>query len=376
MARQERARTPEPTPMFRLVDRYILKQLGAPFVLGMFGALIILSFGQFLRAVKYLTEGRVETLTIMKWFIFRVPEDMQYIFPAASLMATLFVFGRLSKENELAALLASGISLGRLMRPVLLFGVTVSLGVFLFNDHLVPKAMAISQRIWKERLRASGPPNAIFKENILVRSAQEQLIYVNRFYLKDDSFRNMLVRDYRSSRPVRILAADSGRWMGQGRWLLEKGVETRFSPSGKAEVRQFASQEFELPARPTDFKLEKLKADEMTLAQIVDKIRYLEERGLADTKKLRVEMYLKTAFPPAALIFAFIGAAIGISPSRSGGFIGFGVSLIMTFLYYVAMSLSTSLGKTGVLTPMVSAWLHNGLFLAICIYLFFKASTR
>ena len=71
----------------RLVDRYIFRQLGPPFVMGMVGALAILLFGQFMRALKYLTEGRVDKLLVMKWFIFRASEDMQYIFPAAALMA-------------------------------------------------------------------------------------------------------------------------------------------------------------------------------------------------------------------------------------------------------------------------------------------------
>lgn len=360
----------------RLIDRYIFWQLGPPFFMGMVGALTILSFGQFLRALKYLTEGKVEKWLILKWFVFRVPEDMQYIFPAAALMATLFVFGRLSKDSELAALLASGISLGRLMVPVAVFGAASAVLVFLFNDRLVPPALQISQRIWEEKLRAAGPPNTTFKENVLVRSGENQLLYVGKLFLKDHTFQRMMVREYAPGGLKRIVAAPDGRWMGDGVWSLNRARETTFAAGGEVGWTRHETLALRVRDTPAELSARENDANELRFGELFEKVRALEKRGLANTRTLRVEMYLKTSFPFAVLIFAFIGAAIGISPSRSGGFVGFGVSLIFTFLYYVCMSLSASLGKTGVLSPLAGAWLHNLLFLVICVVLFARAPAR
>ncbi|MBI3893551.1 MAG: LptF/LptG family permease [Candidatus Wallbacteria bacterium] len=359
-----------------LIDRYVFRQLGPPFMMGMVGSLTILSFGQFMRALKYLTEGKADKATVLKWFVFRVPEDMQYIFPAAALMATLFVFGRLSKESELAAMMASGISLGRLMAPVAAFGVAVSAAVFLFNDWVVPPAMRISQRIWEQKLSAAGPPNSTYKENILVKSGPNQLLYVGRFFMRDDSFRDLVVRNYGPKSLESMISSTSGHCLGEGLWQLEGAVETRFLADGEVTWQRKSSANYRLGETPESLKEKQSDANELTLAQLFRKIQKLEKRGLANTRPLRVEMYLKTAFPFCVLIFAFIGAAMGISPSRSGGFIGFGVSLILTFLYYMMMSLSASLGKTGALSPLLGAWLQNLLFLGVCIVLFLRAQSR
>ena len=359
-----------------LVDRYIFKQLGGPFAMGLVGSLTILSFGQFLRALKFLTEGKVEAYLIFKWFIFRVPEDMQYIFPAATMMATLFVFGRLSKENELAAFLASGISLARLMVPVAVFGVLVTVGVFLFIDRAVPPSMRISQQIWEEKLRAAGPPNTVYKDNILVKSDAQQLLYLGRLVLRDGSFHNLLLREYGPTGLKTMTAAPSGRWKGDGVWTLDNPVVTRVGAGGEITTERRHAGELKLAVTPSDLQERERDINEMSIRDILEKIRRLQKRGLASTRNLQVEMYLKTAFPISALIFAFIGAAIGISPSRSGGFIGFGVSLVLTFLYYVVMSLASSLGKTGVLSPLLGSWLHNLLFLAVCVVLFLRAPAR
>ncbi|MBI4866180.1 MAG: LptF/LptG family permease [Candidatus Wallbacteria bacterium] len=359
-----------------ILDRYIFRQLGAPFALGMVGALTILMFGQFMRALKYLSEGRVERSLVLKWFVFRVPEDMQYMFPAAALMATLFVFGRLSKDSELAAILASGISLARLMVPVGVFGLLVSTAVYLFNDFVVPPCMRVSQRIWEQKLRAAGPPNTTYKDNILVKSGQGQLTYVGRFFLRDESFRNLVVRNYGPRGLDSMLSAPSGKWKGGGQWRLDQAVETRFHPDGQVTWESKPAGDYRLNETPESLKEKESDPNELTIRELFEKIRHLEKRGLANTRPLQVEMYLRTSFPFCVLIFSFIGAAMGISPGRSGGFIGFGVSLILTFLYYMAMSLSASLGKTGALTPFVGAWLQNFLFLGICVALFLRAPAR
>ncbi len=345
-------------------------------MLGMVGSLTILSFAQFLRALKYLTEGKVEKLLVLKWFVFRVPEDMQYIFPAAALMATLFVFGRLSKESELAALLASGISLARLMVPVALFGLGVSAAVFLFNDWVVPPAMRISQRIWEQQLRAAGPPNTTYKDNVLLKSGPGQLVYVGRYFFRDDSVRHLVVRNYGPRGVESMIASTCGRWKGDGIWQLDSVVETRFTTDGEVTWQHKGTTDYRLSETPETFKEKESDENELNLAELFAKIQKLEKRGLANTRPLRVEMYLRTAFPFAVLIFAFIGAAMGISPGRSGGFIGFGVSLILTFLYYMTMSLSASLGKTGALSPLTGAWLQNVLFLAVCLGLFLRVPAR
>lgn len=349
----------------KIIDRYLLRQLVQPFIWGLAGSTVIISFGHLLRAVKFLSRGTAEPGAVLTWFVLRVPEDMQYIFPAATLLAALFVFGTLSRNGELDALLAAGVSLARLVMPVAGFGVLVTLGVALFLDRIVPPAMRRSQEIWDRDLKHTAPPDVRYKRNILLRSRGDRLVHVSRFAVREGVLEALMIREYGEGGVIRVTTARRARLLEKTQWLLEGVQIHHHAPGEKVRFEERETMKMLLSEAPEDFLKEERPPDQMSFGELLSEIRYLEERGLSNTRPKRVDLYLKTAFPFSAIIFALLGAGLGMSPARSGGFIGFGLSMVITFMYYVVMSLASSLGKTGLLDPLVASWLHNLIFLAV-----------
>ena len=165
---------------------------------------------------------------------------------------------------------------------------------------------------------------------------------------------------------------DSGRV-----WKLERAHIVLFDPKargfGVKKPFYFPVLPFELDETPADFTREERKPVEQGFHELLVEIRRLEERGIANTVPLRVELYLKLSFPFCILIFAVMGSAMGISGRRSGTAIGFGLALIITFLYYLLMSVCSSLGKTEVIDPFMSAWIHNVVFSGVAILCVLRA---
>jgi lipopolysaccharide export system permease protein len=356
-----------------IIDRYLLRALVGPFVAGVAGSLVIVTFGNLLRAISLLAEGRVETALIAKWFVYRIPEDMQYVFPVGILLATLLVFGRLSRNGEVTALRAAGVSLARLTVPVAIFGAVVTVCVFFFLDGVVPPAMHTSQRIWAEKIR-SHQQEQVYKENILLRTAPGELVYVRRYSLKTHEMQSVMLREYSPDgrRFVKSIAAPKAVHRGGNLWELENAsvfIPAHEGSPGFRSLTRLPALTVPLGDGPAEFAAEARSPEEMSYATLLEQIRKLEDRGLANTLPLKVELYLKTSFPFCVLIFAVIGTTMGLTTARSGGFIGFGVSLTITFLYYMVMSLSASLGKTGVIHPLVAAWLQNVLFAVVAVWL-------
>ena len=93
-----------------------------------------------------------------------------------------------------------------------------------------------------------------------------------------------------------------------------------------------------------------------------------------DTTEMRVGLAMKTSLPFASLFFAIIGASFGLTNSRSGAFVGFGVSIGIIFFYYVLMSFFSALGKSGYLPPMLAAWMQNIIFAFIGAYIVKKVN--
>lgn len=347
-----------------------------PFIFGMLGALVIISFGNVLKAVQLLFEGRVPKAVILEWFVNRTPEDMQYIFPVAILLSTLLVFSGLSRTQEITALRAAGISLARTFIPVVIFSLMVTGLVFWFLDRVVPQAMKRSQELWVTQIR-TNQHHASFKNDILLRDSSNRLVFVGRFNLHTYEMEFVKIRDYSAdgTRFEREFSARRGIYQHGKNWVLQDVSILLRGKQGETLLRK-DKMTMPMGEGPDDFAQEERSAQEMNFAALLDQIRKLDERGLANTLPLKVELFLKTSFPFCIPIFAVIGSAMGLGSTRTGGFIGFGVSLIITFFYYVTMSLSASLGKTGVMTPFLAAWMHNILFTGVALFVTLRAQSK
>lgn len=370
----------------KILDRYVFRQLIPPFLGGLLGAMVITSFGHLLRGVQLAVGGQAPKLVILEWFAYRITEDMQFIFPVAVLLATLLTFGRMSKDSEIVSIRAAGISLVRIMFPVAFFGILVTAGVFLFLDRVVPPAMRISQELWEQKIRKYATPT--YRDNVLLKSAamrsdEERLVYAGRVNLNTGDLERVTITDYRclpSGERERLqqTVAVKAQHDDQGVWVLDRARTHTFVRGGNEAFQvdrsfYFDKRPIRLSETPEDFMREERKPKEQSFTELLEEINRLERRGMANTTPMRVELYLKLSFPCCILIFSVLGAAMGVSSQRSGPFIGFGLSLIVTFLYYLAMSVSSSLGKTGILDPWVSVWIHNILFSVIAMGFVLKA---
>jgi len=107
----------------------------------------------------------------------------------------------------------------------------------------------------------------------------------------------------------------------------------------------------------------------MSYNELKGRIEAYERTQFMDTTEMRVGLAMKTSLPFASFFFAIIGASFGLTNNRSGAFIGFGVSILIIFIYYVMMSLFTALGKSGFLPPMLAAWAQNIIFAFVGFYI-------
>jgi lipopolysaccharide export system permease protein len=344
----------------------------------MLGALVIVSFGNLLKAVGLLFEGRVERWVILEWFLKRTPEDMQFIFPVAIMLATLITFSQLSRTSELVALQAAGISVPRLMVPVVCFAFTVTGFLFYFLDAVVPPCMRRSQELWEKHIRTNQLLST-YKENVLLRDSKNRLVFVGRFNLRTYELEFVKIRDYADDGTVflREYSARRAPYRGGKLWeLRDMKCVQRADPTQPLHAEKRESQTMALAEGPEDFGAQDRSPQEMDFNTLLAQIRKLDERGLANTAPLKVELYLKTSFPFCIFIFSLIGSSMGLTNARSGGFIGFGISLVVTFFYYIVMSLSASLGKTGVLAPMLAAWIHNLVFGVVAVVMTSRLQNR
>ena len=360
----------------KILDRYILKELIGPLIFGIiiFTTLMVAG-GILFKLVKLMVEQNVSALVAGKLFFLGLPQIIAYTLPMSVLLACLLTFSRLSSDKEIMAMKAGGISLYSVSAPVLIIALLVSLLTIIFNETVVPQARQSYEKImWEEVNKGLFPQQ---KEDIFIREFKDnqlqRFLYAKVFDQKTKTLKKVVDMEFEKGHPVRTINAQSAKWDERG-WHFTEGVVNEFSREGRVKhIVEFKRQKIELSRTPEDIASSQKKPEDMGIRELKSQIMLLKEEGIK-VKELLVELYLKITVPIASFIFALIGFPLGIKSQRSSSSLGVGLSALIIFAYYVVMTLSSTWGKAGYLSPLLSAWMANIIFGVIGLGLLVKAA--
>jgi lipopolysaccharide export system permease protein len=358
----------------KLLDRYLSSELLEPLVFAILAFTMILAGGGILfTLVKEIIRYGLALKTALKLFILRLPAIMVFTFPMAMLLATILTVGRLSTDGEITAFKAAGISLGRLATPAIIVSFLVSLVSICFNESVVPRANQEATRLFLQIARQERPK---IKENLTVPIYEKGVLkrVLSAHKLEGNLLKEVTIQEFESGGLVRLITARSARWLGEAGWVFENGRFFQIAPDGESlYVIKFKEEKLNLPSTPEELSEEEKSPEEMNWTQLKQFILRKEKKG-QDSTADKVTLNFKLSIPLATLIFTIIGFPLGAQPHRGGKSVGFGISLLVIFGYYVLFSISMGLGMSGVIPPFLSAWLPNLITGGIGLYLIKKAS--
>jgi lipopolysaccharide export system permease protein len=354
----------------KLLDRYLVKEIIFPFVFGIaaFTSIIAgstLIFQLVSRAVKY-GFGIGGTVQL---FIYNLPSIISLTLPMAILLATILVIGRLSADLELVALRAAGVSLLRILIPIISIGLVISLITIIFNEVVVPKANYHSELLLNKLKNA----NVSIKENVNLTQYDNNgypFRIINVREVEDETLKDITIAEYTQGQLSRIIRAKFGRWAPPVGWVFNDGVMHVLlgSESQELMVINFEKEVINLAINLLDFTNQEKSHDEMNAKELSGYIKKEQLLG-KNTNELNIQYYLKFAIPFACLIFTMIGSAVSFQPHQRSSAMGMGLSIIIILGYYILYSLGLALGINDILSPLVAAWMPNILVGSVSLYL-------
>jgi lipopolysaccharide export system permease protein len=332
-----------------------------PFLFGVLVLSLIAAGGSILPTVvdiatRYHMSAGLATLS----FIYRMPEAVKVTFLAAALLGALLTFGRFSGESEITAFRAGGVSLYKVMKPVLVFGLLVSLLSFTWNELIVPQANFQKESILNEASQ-SKQTRPRLEEKVNLSSFEngflKRLIYANR--LEGEEMKEVSIIEYDQGEFSRIIFAKTALWQKQGGWLFKDGTVYQFSGNKKsAFVMEFKEELINISTRPGDISKYEKNPNDMDVWELT---KHIQAQALAakNTNGLQLLWHERFATPAAALVFVILGAPMGIRNIRSPSGIGIVTTIMIVIGYYLLASVFHSLNASGLLAPMLAAWLPN-----------------
>jgi lipopolysaccharide export system permease protein len=343
-----------------ILDRYIAKELFFPFIFGILAFTFILSGSTILfaligEAIKY----NIPFWHFLQLFLFKLPQVIALSFPMSMLLATILAFGRLGNDLEILALRASGISVLRLVVPVVIIGLLVSSMTVWFNESIVPNASRSAEDLFRS-YRDSDKPTV--KQNINLTEYKKGLPsrIINVQEVDEGLLKNVTVAEYDEGKLIRLVRAKNGIFVKEGGWKFFNGVMHNFNILNPKQVTviEFKTEFINLRLEPVDLNKRKKKMEEMNRKELKARIDTKKEQGEDVTKDV-MDYHMKLSVAFASLIYSILGASVGLRPHRSSSALGLGLSLLIILAYIVLLSIGMGLGISGTLPPILAAWFPN-----------------
>jgi lipopolysaccharide export system permease protein len=371
----------------RRLNRYVLGELFGPFAfsVGIFVALF-LGTNVLSDVMRWSTTYQVSPLLVARLVIYRLPWILGFVFPMAMLLAALLCFSRLSNDSEIVAMLAGGVSFRRLVAPVLAAGVVVSVLTLLINETIGPSG----QRAETGLITAMRGGTAGARRDVALVERQsggvQLLIAAEEFHLGRRELKNVKVLVCRHWESRILVEAARAVWQ-EKEWRLYDGRTWLDLDRDTGSVQPIDSETFEVTLGTQRVKLDKTpeeiardtaKTYELTAAELRRRIIDKQARGADWRREITpdlVELHSKYAQPWTCLLFALIGAPLGVRPQRSSKGLAYGICLVIIFAYFVLWRLLELFGKSGFIPPALAAWTPN-LVLALVGAFLLRATGR
>ena len=348
-----------------ILDDYVLRDfaLYLAMIVGTF-VMLLLVFTLFELLSDILRNG-VSVLTVGEYLLNVTPYFLYYpIAPLSMLLAVLVTFGLLQRSNEITAIKATGISLYRIIVPVLVAAALVA-GTLFLSDQLYLPYTNKRQDALRNRIKGK-PAQTYLRPDRKWIFGQHSDIYYYQFFDPDrDVFGGISVFQFdpHTFQITHRVTAERAHWSNQmGRWLYEQGWERSLNGAAIENYRQFDVATFpQLAEQPAYFKKEIKQSSEMSYEELRRYIHDLEQSGF-DVVRLRVQLQKKIAYPLITLVMAVLAIPFALTAGKRGAVAGIATAIGIGVVYWTISGLFEAMGNLSQLPPAVAAWSPDVVF--------------
>ncbi len=404
-----------------LLDEYVMREFASNF------ALVLLSFSAlfviftFFDLVGDIIRNRTAVVTVGEYLLNLLPFILNQVIWISSLVAALLTFGALNRTSELTAMKATGISIYRIIAPVLVLTAVIACGLFAFDEVYLPSAnrrqealrsvikgkpaqtFLRPERKWISGQSSPQPETQLTSLILPPRSTQpaqsvqtvpqaapladpsttlsldpDRIFYYQFFDPDRNVFANLTVFEFQPATFAlqRRIFASSARWDSRvNQWILENGWQRTFSGESIATYQPFTLSTFPgIHEQPSYFKKEDLQSQEMSYGELDRYIADLKQSGF-DTMRLRVQLNHKLAYPVVTFIMALIAIPFALTMGKRGGLAGMATAILIGIVYWGVSSVFEAMGNVNTLPPMLAAWTPDVLFGLAGAYLLLRTPT-
>lgn len=348
----------------KILRSHFLKEFFTTFLLCLAGFLLVFLAGRgFIQMADLIFNKHVDALLIFKLVFLSAPFILIFIIPISILVASLLTFGRLSHDNEITAMKASGISMGRVLAPFLVSVFGICLASLILCDQVASVTHYMHRKILSQI--GLGSPAAFLEEGTFIKKFKNFVIFI--YEIDKNMLKGIRIYQPQEGKPTRTIVAQKGELL----YLPDKeliklklmhGTSDEPDTNNPSKLYKLNFKTYELPLSTSGVgESEPLgkKPKDMTLKELRNEIQRLGEEGIRATYPLSAEIHNKFALSFSSLAFLLTGIGLGIAGRRHEKALSFVMSLAVLVVYWILLIGGKALAQKGLLPAFASLQFSN-----------------
>ena len=309
--------------------------------------------------------------TVFDYFLNFLPYFANQFSPLFTFIAVIFFTTKLAGNSEIIAILSSGVSFNRFLRPYMIGAGVIALMIFALSNYIIPptnvKRIDYTNKYVKNKKVTTGL-------DIQLMARPGEVVYIGRFENNTktgyrfslDKFNG---KELTSRMTAQTITYDSTR---NYHWTVHNYMIRDFDGM-KESIRRGERLDTIIPIEPRDFLISVNDQETLTTPQLSEFIEKQKNRGVANIKAFEIEKERRYAVAAAAFILTLIGVSLSAKKTKGGMGINIGIGLLLSFSYILFSTVTSQFAISGLTSPWVAMWIPNFVYLAIGFGLYYRA---
>lgn len=353
----------------KILDWYIIRKFLGSYIFSILLLLAIVIVFDINEKLDAMLEAPLKE-TVVDYFLNFLPYFANQFSPLFTFIAVIFFTSKLADNSEIIAILSSGVSFNRLMRPYMIGATVIALFTYTLSAYVIPpanvKRIAYTNKYVKNKKVDYGA-------NIQMQVSPGVIAYIARFDNRNKTGYKFSLEQFEGKTLKSRLTAQTVKYDTLYHWEL-KDYKIRDFKGLKEELRAGEKIDTIIAFEPKDFLIASNDQEMLTTPELKEYIHRQKERGVANIKNFEIELERRFAMTAAAYILTIIGMALSSRKVRGGTGVNIGIGIALSFAYILFSTVTATFAVSGMTSPFIAMWIPNFIFIAIAIYLYRKAS--
>ena len=362
----------KPDKFIRRIDWYIIKKfLGTYF----FAIALIISIAVVFDVNEWI-DNFINNKAPVKAIIFDyyanfIPYFSNLFSPLFVFIAVIFFTSKLAENSEIIAMMSTGLSFRRLLRPYMISAAIIAVMTYGMGAYVIPRGN-VTRLDFEDKYKKKKKQEYV--RNVQVEVDSGVIAYMERYENYNKTAYRFSLDKFEDKRLVSHLTARSATYdtTTVHKWTL-KNYMIREMDGMKETITKGDKLDSIIKMEPRDFLIMKGQQETMTSSELSDYIARQKRRGFANIKEFEIEYHKRIAMSFASFILTIIGVSLSSRKVKGGMGMYLGVGLGLSFSYILFQTVSATFAINGNASPFLAVWVPNIVYTFIAIYLYRKA---